>query len=175
MHSDPCILDLGCGNGSNLSFLCSISKSVYAIDYSEEAIEQVKRNYPVDAILGDISNQLPYKDNLFDFIVCDLSLHYFSEEETFRILNEIFRVMKTKGIMLVRLNSIKDKKHGAQQGKEIEPFYYENSGIKKRFFNEEMIRYFFEKQFDILDTSEKISGKYIEEKYLWEIILKRKV
>ena len=175
LHSDPCILDLGCGNGSNLGFLCSMSKSVYGIDFSEEAIEQVKRNYSVDAILGDISNPLPYKDNMFDFIISDLSLHYFSEEQTFGIIEELCRVLKQKGIILARLNSIIDKKHGAQQGNEIEHYYYENNGIKKRFFDNDMIRYFFEKQFDILDISEKTSGKYLEEKYLWEIVLKRKV
>ena len=129
-------------------------------------------HYSVNAIIGDIRDPLPYAAEQFDFIISDLSLHYFSEKDTFMILGEIHRVLKQNGIMLVRLNSIKDKNHGAQQGKEIEKYFYEHNGLKKRFFTEETIRYFFEKEFIIIKIEEERSGKYLEEKHLLEVIMK---
>jgi SAM-dependent methyltransferase len=171
-YKNPVLLDLGCGNGSNLPFLIKTNSTIFALDYSEEAIAQVKMHYSVNSIVGDIRDPLPYEAEQFDFIISDLSLHYFSEKDTFRILSEIHRVLKQNGIMLVRLNSIKDKNHGAQQGKEIEKYYYEHNGLKKRFFTEETIRYFFEKYFIIINIEEERSGKYLEEKHLLEVIMK---
>ena len=163
------ILDLGCGNGINLDILTKWSNHVYALDYSNEAIQLVNKNYKIDAAVVDMRNGLPYQNNEMDIIVSDLSLHYFSKEETNRIINEIIRVLKKQGILLARLNSMKDKKHGAQQGKELENGYYENNGIRKRFFTKETVKDFFSNGFEILELEEKTSGKYLEEKYLLEM------
>jgi SAM-dependent methyltransferase len=172
-YKNPMLLDLGCGNGSNLPFLIKTNCTIFALDYSEEAIEQVNKHYLVNAVVGDIRDPLPYNTEQFDFIISDLSLHYFSEKDTFVILGEIHRVLKPNGIMLARLNSIKDKNHGAQQGKEIEKNFYEHNGLKKRFFTEETIRYFFKRNFNIINIEEERSGKYLEEKHLLEVVMKR--
>jgi SAM-dependent methyltransferase len=164
------VLDLGCGNGINLDVLSKWSDTVYAVDYSCEAIQIVNRNYKVNASVVDMRNGLPYKNNEMDIVISDLSLHYFSKEETSQIIKDIIRILKKDGILLARLNSIKDKMHGAQQGKEIEQGYYENNGIRKRFFTKEMIEEFFNEGFEILELEERTSGKYLEEKYLWEMI-----
>ncbi len=174
-YKNSIVLDLGCGNGSNLPFLTKTNSTIFALDYSEEAIAQVQKHYSVNAIVGDIRDPLPYGTEQFDFIISDLSLHYFSEKDTFTILSEIRRVLKRNGIILARLNSIKDKNHGAQQGKEIEKYYYEHNGIKKRFFTEDTIKYFFEKEFIVISIEEERSGKYLEEKHLLEVVMKRRV
>jgi len=158
-----------------LPFLTKTNSTIFALDYSEEAIAQVQKHYSVNAIVGDIRDPLPYGTEQFDFIISDLSLHYFSEKDTFTILSEIRRVLKRNGIILARLNSIKDKNHGAQQGKEIEKYYYEHNGIKKRFFTEDTIKYFFEKEFIVISIEEERSGKYLEEKHLLEVVMKRRV
>ncbi len=41
-----------------------------------------------------MSKGLPFADNLTDIIISDLSLHYFTEQKTFEILEEIKRVLK---------------------------------------------------------------------------------
>ena len=112
---------------------------------------------------------LPYDDQLFDIVICDLSLHYFSEVETYLILEDINKIMKTKGTLLVRLNSSNDIKHGAKKGTEIEKGYYEYEGRRKRFFDKEMIERFFGKCFIIEYLEQKRTGKYLEEKVLWEM------
>lgn len=56
---------------------------------------------------------LPFENNFTDLIICDLSLHYFREKTTFEILEEIKRVLKPDGILLFKVNSVKDVNHGA--------------------------------------------------------------
>ena len=41
-----------------------------------------------------MSKGLPFADNLTNIIISDLSLHYFTEQKTFEILEEIKRVLK---------------------------------------------------------------------------------
>lgn len=163
------ILDLGCGNGSNLPFLLQHSKYVYALDYSNEAIKQVRKKYQVNACVADLRNELPYSDRVFDIVISDLSLHYFSTSDTVKIIKEIHRIMKTESIFLARVNSSNDINHGATEGNEIEPYYREIDGNYKRFFNGESIKAFFEPCFYIEGLREMKTGKYSREKVVWEI------
>ena len=166
---DITVLDLGSGNGANIPFLLSKTNNVFALDYAESAINTIKSKYQIEAIAADMRIPLPYNDKLFEIVICDLSLHYFSEEETYSILDEIKRIMKTKGTLLTRLNSSNDIKHGAKKGTEIEIGYYEYEGRRKRFFDKEMIERFFGQYFIIEYLEEKRTGKYLEEKVLWEM------
>jgi ubiquinone/menaquinone biosynthesis C-methylase UbiE len=94
--------------------LTKTNGTIFAFDFSGEAIKQAKKHYSVNAIISDIRDPLPYNTEQFEFIISDISLHYFSEKDTFVILMEIHRVLKPNGIMLVCLSSMKDKNHGAQ-------------------------------------------------------------
>lgn len=166
---DISVLDLGSGNGANIPFLLSRTNNVFALDFAESAISIIKSKYHIEAIAADMRMPLPYNDRSFAIIICDLSLHYFSEKETHSILEEIHRIMKIKGTLLVRLNSSNDIKHGAKKGTEIEKGYFEYEGRRKRFFDKEMIQIFFGEYFDIEYLEEKRTGKYLEEKVLWEM------
>jgi SAM-dependent methyltransferase len=168
--SSPAILDLGCGNGSNIDFLLSWSNSIYACDYSREAIKHVKKHYPVQAMVVDMRSGLPYKDSFFDFVVSDLSLHYFSENETNTILKELCRISKPRATFLARVNSIKGKNYKEQQEAEIERNFFENSGVKKRFFDLAMIEHFFDSRFELLVVGEKAAAG----KFVWELVVKKR-
>jgi SAM-dependent methyltransferase len=67
----------------------------------------------------DISKTLPFKDESIGLIIADLSLHYFDNETTKNIVNEIRRVLKHNGCLIGRVNSINDFNFGAGSGKEI--------------------------------------------------------
>ena len=116
------ILDLGCGNGNNARYLAKKGKEVIACDYSESALETIKENMPEisDRMCFDMRDGLPFDDNFTSIIIADLSLHYFTEEDTVRILNEIHRVLKPNGMLLFRVNSTNDINYGALEGEEIE-------------------------------------------------------
>ena len=107
-----------------------------------------------------------------DFLQKNQCLHYFRERTTFEVLEEIKRVLKPDGILLFRVNSVKDVNHGAGEGKEIEPHLYETSdGRYKRFFNQEDIERFFE-DWEALFIHEEIMGRYKKEKVLWRCAMK---
>ncbi len=168
---DTCkILDLGCGNGSNIPFLLTTGAEVTAIDSSQNAVSFVKKNWDIKTFVHDIRNQLPFPNDYFDIILTDLSLHYFSEKETRSIVSDLYRVVIKNGILIGRVNSIHDHNHGAGIGKIIEPAFFEYNGRRKRFFDREMIRSFFNDKLTLLQAKENSTNKYGKTKMLWEFI-----
>ncbi len=173
--TDTCvILDLGCGDGTNIPSLCGTGSIVHALDYSAEAITHLPQTPQIHARVADMRDPLPYPDAYFDLIVSDLSLHYFSESETRRIITEVSRILKPEAILVARLNSSNDTEHGAGQGRLIEPGYFDIGGIRKRFFDADAIQQFFSPCFEILEANETSSDKYRARKHLWEIVLKNR-
>ena len=134
------------GSGNDTLYLIERGKKVIPCDYSKNAIENIKNNFPEieRAECFDMTKGLPFEDNLTDIIISDLSLHYFTEQKTFEILDEIKRVLKPNGLLFFRVNSINDVNYGAREGKEIESHLYETAdGRYKRFFDEKDIATFF--------------------------------
>jgi SAM-dependent methyltransferase len=167
------VLDLGCGNGSNIPFLLNRNVEIYAVDYSEIAIKHIKNKWDIPALLHDIRNPLPFGADSFDLILADLSLHYFSFLETSRMITDLYRVTKAKGILIARVNSVKDINHGSGIGTEIERNYYDLNGRRKRFFDKEMVYDLFDNRFSISKAIENKTNKYKDEKILWEIVTRK--
>ncbi len=170
------VIDLGCGSGNDTLYLIEKGKTVIPCDYSKNAIENIKKNFPeVEQVkCFDMSKGLPFEDNLTDIIIGDLSLHYFTEQQTFQILDEIKRVLKPNGLLLFRVNSVKDVNYGAGEGKELEPHLYEtDDGRYKRFFDSEDIEKFFS-NWEKLYMREETLGRYGSEKILWRVAMQVK-
>ena len=75
--------------------------------------------------------------------------------------------MRTNGILIFRVNSVRDVNHGAGEGIEIEPHLYETEdGRFKRFFDADDIRRFFS-DWEELYLHEETMGRYELEKVLW--------
>lgn len=163
------IIDLGCGSGNDTLYLVERGKKVIPCDYSRNAVQNIQKNFPEVSRTEcfDMTKGLPFEDNFTDIIISDLSLHYFTEQKTFEVLNEIKRVLKPDGILLFRVNFVKDVNHGAGEGKEIEPHLYETSdGSYKRFFDAQDLERFFT-DWEKLYIHEETMGIYNLEKVLW--------
>lgn len=168
------IIDLGCGRGNDILYLMQKGKEVIPCDYSKKAIQNIKKNFPAIKRIEcfDMTKGLPFEDNFTDIIICDLSLHYFTEEITLQILNEIRRVLKPNGMLFCRVNSINDVNFGAGQGEEIEPhLYLTKDGRYKRFFDRNDIEKFFS-EWDKKYINEETLNRYSAEKILWKCALK---
>ena len=86
------LLDVACGPGLLLKKAVEKGVSAYGIDISDVAIELSKRYVPnATTLLGNAEN-LPFRDNQFDFITCIGSLERFLN--TRQSLNEMKRVSK---------------------------------------------------------------------------------
>lgn len=165
-------VDLGCGTGHISKTLKEKGKNVIAVDNSEVALSIVKEKIKVKTLYCDIKNKLPFDNNTVICMIADLSLHYFSEEDTFNILNEINRVLKDDGILIFRVNSILDINYGANSNYEIEKHYFNVDNNKKRFFDIKDINYFF-KMFNIVEVKENKMYRYDQEKIVIEGIVKK--
>lgn len=92
---------------------------------------------------------------MFSIVIADLSLHYFSDEKTKEILQDIKRILILEGYLLIRINTITDINHGAGKGTEIEHHFYKTEdGMFKRFFDEEDIKTIFS-DFDVFFCEEQ--------------------
>jgi SAM-dependent methyltransferase len=164
------IIDLGCGSGNDTLYLIERGKQVIPCDYSQNAIQNIKKNFPEVTRVEcfDMTKGLPFEDNFTDIVICDLSLHYFTKDKTLEILEEIKRVLKPNGILLFRVNSVRDVNHGAGEGTEIELHLYETEdGRHKRFFDKDDFKVFF-LNWEELYLNEETMGRYDLEKVLWK-------
>lgn len=96
------VLDFGCGKGVFVKDLLSINSSlkVTGVDISKTAISYARKKMPKTKFyLITEGEKLPFKDKSFDFIfVLDVLLHVYDTELVF---NELFRVLKPKGKLLI--------------------------------------------------------------------------
>lgn len=170
------ILDLGCGNGNDTLYLLQKGKTVIPCDQSKNAINNIKSNFPKikDTKCFNLLDGLPFENNEFELIIADLCLHYFREQDTFRILDDIYDKLKQNGHLLLRVNTVNDVNHGAGQGKEIGPHLYETKeGTIKRFFDAQDIKYYF-KKFDIQYCKEKKMTRYTRDKMTYCVCVRKK-
>ena len=175
-NSTTPILDLGCGSGNDTLYLINRGKRVISCDQSSNAIENIKMNFPevYDTKCFNMLDEMPFDDDSFDIVIADLCLHYFRKFDTFKILNEIKRILTKKGCLIFRVNSINDVNHGAGEGNEIEHHLYETGDNRlKRFFDEKDIRYFFD-GFEIEYLNEEIMTRYKLEKRLYRCLVRKK-
>ena len=159
-------IDLGCGTGSDTLYLLEHGKSVIPCDGSMNAIRNIRKNFPEvqESICFDMLEAFPFANNLVDLVVADLSLHYFTKEDTMNILKEIRRILVNKGHLLMRVNSIEDVNFGALEGTEVEPgLYMTPDGRYKRFFDRKDI-YEMAMMFEMRDMHEGSTKRYGKEK-----------
>lgn len=171
------ILDLGCGNGADTLYLIERGFNVLSCDFSTEALNNIKDIIPNSKTMYlDMIDKFHFEDESFSLIIADLSLHYFDNETTIHIMNEIKRILKKNGNLLARVASVNDFNFGAGLGEELEKNYYFEGAYSKRFFNQEDIN----KYFGIIGTLESFETsmvrneeEYSKPKVLYQIKVKR--
>ena len=88
---DGFALDIGCGNGSQLSYLKHYGWKVVGVDLSEEAAKVAKKNFGIDVYVGELET-LPYPPNTFDFVNMSHVLeHVTSPVDTLKKVKELLK------------------------------------------------------------------------------------
>ena len=114
------ILDAGCGGGRNLIYFLQNGYEVFGIDENPDAVEQVRflassisPNLPENNFQTAAIEKIPFQNERFDVIISSAVLHFAdNEQHFFRMLEEMWRVLKTGGLFFARLAStigIEDK------------------------------------------------------------------
>lgn len=168
------IIELGCGRAyTSLYLLNNGFSDVTACDFSTEVINILNTEHKeLNTSVFDISEKLPFKDDEINVIIADLCLHYFDSKKTKEILNEIYRVLKSGGYLIGRVNSANDKYHIPLSAKVLEKNFYYDGEIYKKFFEEDDFKELFE-NFKILSLEEKHMDRYEKPKTLWEFCIKK--
>jgi ubiquinone/menaquinone biosynthesis C-methylase UbiE len=96
------ILDVGCGTGSHLELYQRYKCNLYGLDLSPSMLNVARERLGDTAQLdlGDATD-MPYEDNKFDLVISMLSLHEMPPETRSAVLNEIKRVLKNDGRILL--------------------------------------------------------------------------
>ncbi|NME81566.1 class I SAM-dependent methyltransferase [Clostridium sp. SM-530-WT-3G] len=167
---DKEIIDLGCGSGSDTRYLFERNFKVVACDYSKEALKIISKHYDNVKILEiNLENRLPFNNDYAEIIIADLSLHYFDDATTKKILLELKRVLSKDGYLIARVNTINDINYNAGCGEKLEKNLYLTKDGMKRFFDVEDIKKYFG-AFKILKMEETIMNRYGADKYCFEIL-----
>ncbi len=171
--SDTPIIDLGCGFGNNTLYLHEHGYQVISCDFAEAALERLPHFIPDPATrLFDLRHRFPFDDGAARIVIADLCLHYFSRAETISVIAEIRRILIDGGGLFSRVNSTNDVYHGAGEGTEIEPLFYEQNDSRKRFFDEASLRDFFA-EWKITSLRECEMLRYDKPKMVWELAARK--
>ena len=140
------IIELGAGLGRDTIFFAKNSIHVDALDYSQSGIKVINEKTKIQNLSDyistktfDVRKKLPFKDNSID--ACFSHMLYcmaLTSLELENLNNEIYRVLKPKGINIytVRNTDDGDYKNGTYIGENL----YENDGFIVHFFSKEKVK-----------------------------------
>lgn len=127
-------LDLGCGIGQYSKKLMGYGYDVVSADISDIALNKV-RDFNKNVVKLDMRNDLPFQNSEFDIVFANLSIHYFSDTDTKKLLLEVKRILKDNGLFIGSVNGIKGLKVIKDEAKEIEYHFYEYKDKLIRLFD----------------------------------------
>ena len=142
--SNGTVLDLGAGLGQDSRFFAEHGYDVMSTDLQQDTLHESEAKFP-DALRKhlsfkkvDLREELPFEDASFDVVYAHLSIHYFTQETTRRLIGEIQRVLKPGGVFAFLVNTVDDPEYGT--GERLEPDYFQIGQAAKRYFNVDTTR-----------------------------------
>ena len=93
------VLDIACGRGEWLHTCSQKGAIQFGIDLSDRAIDFCKKHLPNGEFYAQPAEQLPFEDNMFDFVSCLGSLEHFVAPVD--ALKEMVRVAKPRAKFLI--------------------------------------------------------------------------
>ena len=179
-------LDLGCGLGRHTILFAANGFDVSAFDISDNAIERTgawAKEMGFDVVIkqGDMLN-IPFDDDSMDCILCMNVISHTDTNGTYKIAEELKRVLKSGGECYLTLGS--KETWGYKQNW---PVVDENTKLRDEPGPEYMVPHFYAdydvifkifKDFDIIDV--KHIGTYYTkndktyESYHWHVLIRKK-
>lgn len=103
------VLDAGCGNGKNMIYMEKQNINIVGIDFSTKLLD-ICKSKSLNVQEADI-RILPYNDNTFDYVISIAVIHHLSNEnDRINALNEMLRVCKPGGKILVSVWALEQNK-----------------------------------------------------------------
>lgn len=155
------ILDLGCGAGRHVLYLCKKGFFVVGSDLSPTALALTQKWLKREKIsryclVKHEMTKIPFPNEHFDTVISTNTIHHNELKKIKKTVSEIKRVLKVRGLVLVTLSSKKDYKF--RIGKKLETDTYQSEGVIHHFFNEKGVKKLFSK-FRMISIKERIELK----------------
>ena len=167
------VLEIGCGSGTDTQFLTEQGFHVTSTDFSTHALSIVRERLPdVSLLLQDTREPFPFGNGSFDLVLGSLSLHYFDRATTARIVRELGRLLRPRGLLLYRVNSVHDPNFQTGQSDLLEQDFLLQDGIRRHYFSIETCRETFQGWEEIL-LEEKTVDAYGKPKSLCEGLVRK--
>ena len=104
-------MDMGCGDGRNMSLLHNCGLEIYGVEITREAVDMVAEDIAARGIQATFkvgnNTHIPFEDNYFDYVLASSSCYYIDAGETFEDnLKEITRVLKPGGFLIANYPAI---------------------------------------------------------------------
>ncbi len=93
-------LDIGCGNGTFLSYLKHHGWEVQGVDMSRQAANVAKEYFDIDVFVGGLA-EAPFSDQCFDYINMSHVLEHVREPR--QTIEEVRRLLKDDGILYIEV------------------------------------------------------------------------
>lgn len=95
------VLDIGCGNGRDLTHALFAKSKRYGVDVLEAAIDEGQRIYPQVSLTLARAEYLPFPDGFFDVVMSRVALPYTDLDKS---LAECRRVLKPGGHLYITMH-----------------------------------------------------------------------
>lgn len=155
-------LDLGCGIGQYSKQLIKYGYDVISSDISDTALNKVKE-FNENVMKLDMRNKLPFSDNEFDIVFANLSIHYFSDKDTKKLLLEIKRILKDNALFIGSVNGIQGLKVIENDAQKIEYHFYKYRDKLIRLFDVDDIKKYLS-DFEIIKIDERETIRFEHKK-----------
>ncbi|MEI8062041.1 MAG: methyltransferase domain-containing protein [bacterium] len=154
------IIDVGCGNGRNVTYLCETYKMRgLGFDISEVAVNQARKiatekKLAIEFKVQSAKDPLPAKDESFDIVLDMMTSHFLNQEERALYLTEVVRVLKPFGWFFFKSFIIDEDAHAHRllrehPGEEKGTYIHPKIGVAEHVWGEEELRSFLEPNFII--------------------------
>ncbi|MDH4263648.1 MAG: class I SAM-dependent methyltransferase [Spirochaetia bacterium] len=100
--TNPVILEIGSGSGRNIAYLRSVTPNVFGMDFAQNSL------IGQPGVVCALSDENPFQDQSLDIVIAWGVLHYLTNEQVDKTLNEVRRILKPSGIFFGTIRSDKD-------------------------------------------------------------------
>lgn len=175
-HCIKTAVEFGCGEGRNAIYLAKNGIDVLAIDSSDVAIKNAKKN------AGSFQKNIKftacdflsvdYANKTFDLAIDSGMFHHLAPHKRLQYRDLLKTVMKENGFFI--LLCFAADAGGADEVDDLQFYLERNTGVA---FSEQRIRNFFSNEFEIISIdkcSQSITEEYIEIPFLYSCIMRKK-
>lgn len=99
IKKDMKLLDLACGDGTDMLLYQELGAKIYGLDSSKEMLEIAKKKFPLGIFKFSDFSSIPFENSYFDVVLSKYAIQ--TTKDVSPVFREIHRVLKKGGIVMI--------------------------------------------------------------------------